>query len=350
MRINTFDYFRLVAILCIVAVHSYGPWDIDSYPEEVIIAVLANSSAMFAFIAGFFFHHVFSKSFNYTSFIIRKIKYVFFPYCFLSALGYIYFVFINENPPYLDQLLNHPVVDLKDYIKLAAMYLWTGRVIGPYWFIPFLMILFLASPIFIKLISLKLHVQLLVFLILLGISMVVHRPVDLLSPLHLVIYFLPVYMAGILFSKYRDVLMKLIEDRSVILGVFVIFLTIAHINLTGEGNYLLYKDDFFSFEGIDLLNIQKLFMSLFLISILHRFEDKKAPVFNILAKFSVAIYFLHPWVLGAIGKLSLLNYLDFLPGGIVFLITVPVVAVICLLIAALLKMILEEKSRFLIGC
>lgn len=350
MRINTFDYFRLVAILCIVAIHSYGPWVIDSYPEEVITAVLANSSAMFAFIAGFFFHHVFCKNFNYTDFMIRKIKYVFLPYCFLSFLGYVYFVLIKENPPYVDQLLGHPVATLEDHIIIGTMYLWTGRIIGPYWFIPFIMLLFLVSPIFIKLISLKPHTQILIFFILLCISMVVHRPVDFLSPVHLVIYFLPVYTAGIIFSKNRYIIMKSIEDKSVILAVTVLVLTVAHIHLTGGTGYLMYKEDFFSFEGFDLLNIQKLFMSLFLISILHRFEDKKAPVFNYLAKVSVAIYFLHPWALGAIDKLSILDYFYFLPGGLVFLITVPLVVVICLLITVLLKMILEEKSRFLIGC
>jgi len=54
MRLVSFDYFRGVAILFIVAGHSYGPWGINTLPEKILSNLITGGTALFVFISGFF--------------------------------------------------------------------------------------------------------------------------------------------------------------------------------------------------------------------------------------------------------------------------------------------------------
>ena len=92
MRLVAFDYFRGVAILFIVAGHSYGPWVIDSFGERVLANIISGGSTLFVFISGFFFHFVFYEKFNFREFLKKKAKYVFLPYLTLSVIGIVYYM------------------------------------------------------------------------------------------------------------------------------------------------------------------------------------------------------------------------------------------------------------------
>jgi len=52
-------------------------------------------TALFVFISGFLFHHIFYSRFNYRAFISRKIKDVLVPYLVLSTPYVIYIVFFK---------------------------------------------------------------------------------------------------------------------------------------------------------------------------------------------------------------------------------------------------------------
>jgi peptidoglycan/LPS O-acetylase OafA/YrhL len=55
MRLNYFDYFRAIAIIIIVAGHSFSLWVIDTLPEKVLANIITGGTSLFVFISGFFF-------------------------------------------------------------------------------------------------------------------------------------------------------------------------------------------------------------------------------------------------------------------------------------------------------
>jgi len=89
IRLNYFDYLRAIAILFIVAGHSFSVWSIDTLPEKVLANIITGGTSLFVFISGFFFHHIFYKDFEYKVFIKRKIKKVLVPYIILSTLAFL---------------------------------------------------------------------------------------------------------------------------------------------------------------------------------------------------------------------------------------------------------------------
>jgi len=155
MRLVSFDYFSWVAILFLVAGHSYGPWAIDSFSERVLANIISFGTSLFVFISGFFFHHVFYDKFHFRSFIEKKAKYVFIPYLLLSLMGIIYYVFSSSQLPHSNIFGIKDLHSWTEYIHMIGIYLWTGRIATAYWYIPFILIIFALSPFFIRYIMLS---------------------------------------------------------------------------------------------------------------------------------------------------------------------------------------------------
>ena len=96
MFLKSFEYFRGISILFIVAGHCFqlGNWEINNVFEKFIANIIAGGSSLFVFISGFLFHYVFFKKYKYVRFIFKKIRNVLIPYLVLSVLPIVYFVFI----------------------------------------------------------------------------------------------------------------------------------------------------------------------------------------------------------------------------------------------------------------
>jgi len=348
MHLNSFDYFRGLAILFIVAGHSCAYWAMESVYAKVFANLITGGTTFFVFISGFFFHHVFYPKFQYRQFILKKVKYVLLPYTLLSLTGVACFVFYLDRPPYAEFFITDQTNSWYQYIWLYVQYWWTGSILDAYWYIPFIMIIFVLSPLFIKQIQLPIKVQVALFIFLLCISTLVHRPSHNLSPIHSAIYFIPVYMLGIICSIEKVRVFKWLEGRSVILGLSVVLMSVAQILIYNRyGNF--HKETMFSYEGIDMILLQKILMCFFLLSVLQKFENKNIPFLKYIASASFAIYFIHPWILYFFDYLSVFERFNFLPGALSFVVTVPLVIAISLAIAAIFKLVLASKSRFVIG-
>lgn len=74
MYLHSLEYFRGVAIVFIVAGHCYvlSDWQFPTVLERSLANVLTASTALFVFISGFLFHHVFYPRFNYVKFIKKS--------------------------------------------------------------------------------------------------------------------------------------------------------------------------------------------------------------------------------------------------------------------------------------
>ena len=191
MRLNYFDYFRAITILLIIAGHSYGTWYINTVPEMFVANLITGGTALFVFISGFFFHYTFYPKFQFKKFLIKKCKNVLLPYIILSSFGFLFFVVIlEEGTPQI-------VGDLNSFINGVTLYLkyfWSGRILTAYWYISFIMIIFICSPLFIQYVKLSLRIQLYIFFLSLSFSVIIHRPYYNLNPIHSCIYFAPIYM------------------------------------------------------------------------------------------------------------------------------------------------------------
>jgi fucose 4-O-acetylase-like acetyltransferase len=327
MRLHSFDYFRGIAIIIIVSLHSLRPWTIDTFTEDVLHQLLAAGSVLFVFISGFFFHHVFYKDFHYKTFLIKKSKYILIPYLFLSTLGIIYYTISSDSFPYLQKFSLHDTSSWDYYPRLIAIYLLTGRITTAYWFIPYIYITFILSPVFIRYIKLTSKTRIIIFLALLLVAIFIHRPAYNISPLHSILYFTPAYLLGINCSINRDQVLSYLQGKTIILGITVIALAIIQVSFNNFMD-VSNKAEKFSYLNLDLIIIQKIFMCFFILSILHNYETRSIPV----------IY-----------KSPLISSIEFLPGMIIWAILVPTVLLISLFIAYSIKLLLKEKSRYLIG-
>lgn len=345
MRLNYFDYFRAIAILLIVAGHSYGPWAIDTLPEKVVANLITGGTALFVFISGFFFHHVFFPHFAYDNFLIKKTRNVFLPYIILSSIGFIFFVVIMDSPnPHLVGEHN----GFADSMILYFKYFWSGRILTAYWYIPFIMIVFAISPIFIKYINLSTRNQVCIFTLLFVFSVMIHRPAYNLSPIHSVVYFTPIYLLGIIFSIHEKLILNYIKDKSVVLGLLTVSVSIAQILIHGSyENY--HKKTMISYAGIDFMLIQKFFMIFFFLSVLQKIDNKEIALLKYIASVSFALFFLHPWFLWLYKYLSIGSYFSALPGIFIFPIKTFLMICMSLAVATLLKKIFRERSRYIIG-
>ena len=345
MRINYFEYFRAITILFIVAGHSYTPWIINTPPEMVFANLIAGGSALFVFMSGFFFHRIYYPKFRLIDFLKKKSKNIFLPYVILFNIGFIIIVVIFNHPnPNIIGKFNGFTNSMDLYLK----YFLSGGVLVAYWYIPFIMIIFTISPLFLIYINLSRITQLCIFIILIICSMLIHKPSSDLYQIHLVIYFTPLYMLGIIYSINEKLISDFLKNKSFLLGILTLLTAVIQaIGYNKFGNY--HKEAMMSYSGIDFIIIQKVFMIFFFLSVLRKIDNKEIATLKYIASVSFAIYFLHPWVLAIFSYFSVTDYVYFLPDIIIFPIKTVFVVGISLLIAKLVKIILGKRSRYIIG-
>ncbi|MEO1340490.1 MAG: hypothetical protein AAFV28_04935, partial [Cyanobacteria bacterium J06635_13] len=79
-----------------------------------------------------------------------------------------------------------------------------------------------------------------VVLLLLPISMIVHRPINNINPLHSLVYFLPVYLLGIYSSANREKILKLLAspiNKVTLLLSAISLILIQVLVLNSSGNF-----------------------------------------------------------------------------------------------------------------
>ena len=205
---------------------SLAGWSINSLSEKIVVNLVDGGSVLFVFISGFLFHHVFYKNFDYQIFMTKKIKNVLTPYLVLSSVPIIYFVFYKGTGSgiYSDYIFSQQKGIYYQYLRPTIMYLWSGYTMTAYWYVPFIMIVFLLSPLFIIYIQLQPSTRLTVLGILLMVAAFVQRPLGNLNPIQSVVYFAPVYTSGILSSIYRHLIYEHLEGKEIYLIVAILCL------------------------------------------------------------------------------------------------------------------------------
>jgi hypothetical protein len=354
MYLKSFEYFRAVAISFIVIGHCYGVsgWKIQCFGERVLANILSGGTTLFVFISGFLFHHIFYPRFQsgkyYGKFLKNKFYNVYMPYLILSIYPvcmalyrkspYTLFYFGPENTIY-DQI-----------IRPALMYYWYGGVMV-YWYIPFIMTIFIISPVFIWFIEQSTKKQIYIVIFSSIVAMLVHRPVHNWFAVQSVVYFSPIYMFGILCSIQKEWIYKKFQGKDLYLFTGVLFFAVLQaIFYKYSGNPQKWP---LEFKGIDISFMQKNILAVFFMVFLHRFEDKDIPILNQLAVSSFSIYFLHYWFIDFIGAMKRYWISKELIAPFQGLLFLPVFTALVIwlsyLVASKIKKTFPKKSRMIVG-
>ncbi len=337
MFITSFHYFRGFAILIIIAGHVHvGNSEVD-YP--IFTNLVSGSTALFVFISGYLFQYLQKGVFNYPLYLTRKFKYVILPYLICSTPAIINIAISGDF---------HPLLGDVTTIEGSVINLLTGRHVTAYWYVPFAALLFMSAPIIVKFSLLKHSMQLSILFIFSIIAIYAHRPIGGLNPFHSFLYYIPFYLFGIYAVANRNSIEKIKKYK----GIFLIITALlAYIQVGYTGIIGSSHKDLFTFSGIDIMYLQKVFLLLFVITSLELLENKNVKPLSFFANISFSLYFIHGYVLILLARLSindiLLNY--GLNNAIAMFIKFTLVVAISSLLSVCIIKLLGKRSRYFIG-
>ncbi|WP_417761202.1 acyltransferase family protein [Shewanella sp.] len=337
-----FVYMRGIAIMLIVAGHSiYNSG--EGFPL-LLENLLRGGTALFVFISGYFFHRVFYKRFEFRSFMQNKINNVLWPFLIISFIGLFALI-----PQWL-LLDKHPL----EQVPLDMWYtLRNGYVLYPHWYIPFILVVFLISPLFMEYIKLSAKARWGLLIALSLVAIVVQRPIGNVNVLQSVLYFTPFYMLGICYSQ-DDTRLASIKVPLQWVSWGVLALTLV-MQTYVEGHLGNYHKDFWQYTGIDWQFIQKMALCVLALQGCEWLaQGKEMPWLTRLADMSFAIFFLHPLLTILIGVVSQQLHFRLAPDSAVTSIAYSVVLFSIqlwgsVLIALWLKRCFGDRSKTVMG-
>ena len=350
------NYFRGIAIIFIVFGHCYDVGFSNFGQNQTLFArvlrnLLSGGTAFFVFISGYLFHHIYYRNFNYGDFLIKKLKYVFVPFLIISSTDIFYFLSryligiissSNKTELYLAKLKSYPYINNYLYGH--------GEISIALWYIPFIMVIFSLSFIFIKFVKIKSFVQLLLIFILLIVSILIHRTFknEIIGIFQNIIYFIPFYLLGIYISiNFKKFYEKLKGNELYILlialGIAIIQTRIVLVDLILKNNLKV--------ENFDFMMIQKCLLSLFFILFLMRFEKKKNKILNIFADNSFGIFFIHGIFIWLFNVIIIKLKISFVSNSTLQYFGLSTfILIISLAITMLIRKVLPRNSKYIIGC
>lgn len=340
VRFAYFDYLRAIAIVLVVASHTYGPWEPDTNPEYVLVTIITGATAPFVFISGFFFHAVFYRKFDYRKFLKAKLEKIYAPYLVLITAFMVATLLYKANIPFSFTIREDPAAN-----RICSFFL--NLLIGnrpvTYWYIPFIMIIFVMSPVVIKFIRMPTKAAIMVMSALFLVSMYIHRPTHNINVIQSVVFFFPYYLLGTFYSIHRVVADEWMKRHSLALFIAlaaIITWMIAH----GQVAYLQTWNPF-AWKGLDVTVIQKILLIAVLLATLKRVDHIRIPALAYIANVSFAIFFLHPWALAILNLLELQHFPGF--AGVIFRTAFAVLA--SALVAEAARLVLKGRSQYITG-
>jgi peptidoglycan/LPS O-acetylase OafA/YrhL len=332
-------YFRAFAIINIAFVHiwhipasymaSHGiAYSIINILREVMFH---DSTIYFIFISGFLFSYL-SPKFEIKKYYKSKLYKVISPYVFMTIL--IFFLKYIENPP-----SNHTYGALMNELMKTLIY---GKVQVHYWYIPFIIIVFAFSPLFLKIPALGSAKFIAVASILplfgtrSGADITVWQ----------YIYYFPIYLQGIYvalnYSKFSAMLGKLkiyILIIAITSSIFLIY-------------FYIYPYQNAMIDIIESLHyIHKLSIGALVLLLFQKHEHTKYGLLDKFATYSYSIYFTHLLISNWVPVYRYFHLFD-KSSYLIFIASIArtiIVIFLTLFVCILIKKILKKESRYLIG-
>jgi len=335
-NVHNFRAFAIIGVVAAHCLHNFN-WQ-NSEKSLIVLDVIFNQSTIwFAFIAGYLFQRL---STNYTTgrYYRKKIANVILPYllCSIPALALSLTLFTQEMPT---DFYGFPVW------KQVLYFLVTGKHLAPYWYIPTITCIFIASPF---LIYIDRHSSLywtlpplLILSALLGRDgLIAYTDLNAYhGQISKAVYLLSPYMLGMFISRHSDQVMSHISKYRVALTLVMSALVLLEVIFYRNTTSLMFAWKIFSAPL--LLN----FLSL-PFGIAQKSIDRVADV-------SFGIFFLHGYLLPA-HKLfwAYASGDNTLPDAnlLAYFLFISAIVLLCVFLISLIQRILPKYSKQLIGC
>ena len=345
-------YLRAFAIVCILLEHfwCYNGWEKESR------AFLIGSTVYFLFISGYLCQYLSVRHpVSPKTYYRRKVRNVLCPYLVWTLLTVVVVRIANEAR------CGVIAPDAIRWKTIPAIVLF-GWAQGPYWYIPFVCLLFLVSPRLSRVRNSEM-VRLSALLFFLAICIPV-RPVlpieNGLAPLSLqYTYFAWSYLFGFLYARFKE----RIDDRlSGYVGAAVVLGLLLGVQAITPDCFTFGYPSFDSPEpatgsfilgGSLAQSIQKLFFLVPAVALTNRLSQKRIPVLDWLATYSFTMYFSHHFFVQDFVRLQDRLFVLTGPGAfgrtILRLMLSILFIAFNLALAMALKKLLGRRSRCLIG-
>lgn len=339
----TFHYFRAFAIVCVMFTHLWHePPFLEGFEtEKRLVTALSDtffhsSTIYFIFISGYLFEYVNrKKAFSVPAFYLSKIRNVLTPYLIISCLLLLAGTLIERWSGSMPSFINEgmPLTSLADALTCL---LYGSASLTPYWYIPFILSVFVISPVFFYLSNARLS-RLLPPLAVLPLLV----PRGLLFFFRNYCYFLPIFLLGIFFARNRETCMAFLARhlRSIV-SVALFTSAVIFVNF--------YLDFIPNTETA--YYVQKTAIGMCVILLLER-RQQASPLMDLLARYSFPLFFLHVIVQNICDPALFAGLLPLCGQRLVpaSLLVALLESGLCILLVWAVKKALGRRSRYVIG-
>lgn len=342
-------YMRAFAIVNIVLGHleSCGFFlkDVDATAScgNVFYAVFHSDSIYFFFISGYLFHYVSSNHFAIFDYYKTKLKNIILPFIIVSFV-----LFCANEFLYLRGLAHLEGVSLyedNEYtMSKMALFMLQGKISGPFWYVPFIAIMFFVSPVFLMMEKDSREKFGIFILFSMLLPLYYARTNDSFSGY---MYFLPVYLAGIGYAMNRDRIDILLKKYLCLGGLAAAFCGCTYLLVIGMHDT---ASVFLKEHGDALFYMQKMSVIGLTLPLFNMLSVYRIRLLDSIATLSFSIYFLHVPIMCQIKPFT--NIIgSWISGSPLFasllsgFVAVAAVYLICLL----LKQALGKYSRMITG-
>jgi len=338
--------FRAFAIINIVALHAIeiifyfsslaeNKADITFFSWSAGI-LFHDSTLYFTFISGILFSLVLAKR-GYAQFFKSKLLNVLLPYllitCFMT-----WRIAKTDAPIYFDG-------SLWEFINVWSNKFITGSAVFSFWYMPVLFVLYLATPLLAKLLTLK-NARWLVIVIIL-MPLIFSRSWPGLPWVNFV-YFIGAYMLGMLVGENYQKTIEFIRH-------YLLSFVLTAIFSTG----LLFVLFYFEKPGIWLIDfsetvwyVQKIVITGLVITFFEKTIRTVPKWLDVLANYTFTIYFLHVYVM--FEMYIVMDKLIASPSSVpiillLALFNVVAVITVCVILTYVFKLLFRKYSRLIVG-
>lgn len=324
--------FRAFAIVNIIIVHYLSALGFN----DVKNAFFQNATVYFLFISGYLCQYLGAlKPRSALAYYKSKAANVLSPYLVWS-LVFFSLTFVEPYP--------HEGSALMDLGRSPLAFLWylvAGRVSFPYWYIPFVTLLFIVSPFLVRMRDSRLFALTLLFSALFVVFpdrpiYFSFRPTVFFS---LYCHFTVFYLAGFVYARRKEIVDRFVAEHVPLFIGLVLLVTAA---------ILLPKTAAFPTAALPTLqSLQKILVALLVIRAFDRIRDRRVVFLDALARYSFTLYFIHCYFLTE--ALAFRRVVAPYLGPLTDFALIPLYVFALLGLAALLKRLLKSGSRVLIG-
>lgn len=294
MKLEYIHSFRGIAIAFIVfghALYFQFDWSNNQSLFYLLQDILSNGTVLFVFISGYLFQHLYGRQ-SHSQYYTSKLKNLLVPYIVLSAPAIAFTVLIAPTYSELEVFQSGNIME-----QVLTHYALGGAHVNyALWFMPMILVIVAVAPLLAWLLQKPSYY--LVLLPLFALAWLIHRsPVPIIDVMRQVLYFIPVFITGMLISQFKAQIEPWFEKYWWALLSIVFVLMLSQFFFSQYHGSLVTKLAYSNEKGwFDFQLLQKLCMCFLIIGLLRRFPILNARLLDKLAQYSFTIFFCHIYI------------------------------------------------------